>query len=88
MYQKQGGCEDSPGAVQAVAGEHGAHAAVLFANVPTGHVAAVYAQAVAPWVLEDLPAQGRHETEELAPAAVEKVPAGHGVHVEGATAPT
>jgi hypothetical protein len=42
---------DSPGTVHAVAGEHGAHAAVPFAYVPTGHVDAVNAQEVAPAAL-------------------------------------
>jgi hypothetical protein len=37
--------------MHAVAGEHGAHAAVPFANVPTGHVEAVNGQDVAPCAL-------------------------------------
>ena len=41
-----------------MAGEHGAHAAVPFAYVPTGHVDAVNAQEVAPAVLYNPAAQG------------------------------
>ena len=70
-----------------MAGEHAAHAAVPFTYVPTGHVDAANAQEVAPWALKDPPAQERQEMEELAPAVAEKVPAGHGVHTEGAAAP-
>ena len=70
-----------------MAGEHGAHAAVPFAYVPTGHVATVNGQDVAPCALKDPAAQGRHTAEEDAPLVPEYVPAGQGVHVEGAKAP-
>jgi len=59
-----------------VAGTHAAHAAVPFANVPTGHVAAVKAQEAAAAALYAPAAQGRHVIEEFAPIAEEKVPAG------------
>ena len=74
--------------MHAVAGEHGAHAAVPFAYDPTGHVATVNGQDVAPCALKDPAAQGRHTAEEDAPLVPEYVPAGQGVHVEGAAAPT
>jgi hypothetical protein len=73
--------------VQAVAGEQGAQAAAPLANEPTGHVAAVNAQEVAPATLYAPAAQGRHAAEELAPGEGEKVPAAQGAHVEGAAAP-
>jgi hypothetical protein len=73
--------------VHAVVGEHGAHAAVPFAYDPTGHVATVNGQDVAPCALKDPAAQGRHTAEEGAPLAAEYVPAEQGVHVKGAAAP-
>jgi hypothetical protein len=71
-----------------VAGVQGAHATALLANVPTGHVVAVYTQLVAPWVLAFPAPQGRQSLREPVPSAAEKVPAGHSMHVEGAAAPT
>ena len=44
--------------VQAVTGEHGAHAEVPFAKVPTGQVVAVKAQLAEPWGLKVLVGQG------------------------------
>jgi hypothetical protein len=57
----------------AVAGEQAAQAAVPFANVPSGHVAAVYAQEAAPAALKAPAAQGVGACEE----GGQKEPAGH-----------
>ena len=70
-----------------MAGEHAAQDAGATANVPTGHVDALNAQEVAPAVLKDPAAQGRHAADELTPGEGEKLPAAQGVHAEGATAP-
>ena len=52
-FQMHDGCAVSPLTVHAVAGEHGAHADVPFANVPIGQVDAVKAHDVAPSALND-----------------------------------
>ena len=74
--------------MHAVAGTQAAQAAVPFAKVPTGQVVAVNAQEGAPDTLNAPAEQGAHAAEEFAPREGEKVPAGQGVHVEGAAAPT
>ncbi len=71
--QKQRGCAVSPAVAHAVAGEQAAQAAVPFANVPSGHVAAVYAQEAAPAALKAPAAQGVGACEE----GGQKEPAGH-----------
>ena len=63
------------------------HAAAPFANVPTGHVAAVNAHEVAPWVLKAPKTQGRHVAEDDAPKAALYVPAMQGMHAAGIAAP-
>ena len=68
-----------------MAGEHGAHAAVPLAYVPTGHVEEEKLQEVLPWVLYAFALQGRHA---VAPSVVEYVPAGQGLQADGAAAPT
>ncbi len=71
--------------MQAEAGEQGTQAeAIAFAYVPKGQVAAVKAQVVAPLVLKDPAAQGRHTEEDIVP---EKVPAAQGLQVELSAAP-
>ena len=57
----------------------GAHSEVPIAYVLAGHVEAVYAHRVAPWVLKAPSAQGRHTEAEVAPVEGEYVPAGQGV---------
>jgi hypothetical protein len=74
--------------VHAVAGEHGSHADVPFANVPIGQVVVVKAHAVAPCVLYVPALHGAHTVDEFAPIATEKVPASQGMHVELIAAPT
>ena len=74
--------------MHAAAGEHGAHAAVPLAYVPTGHVEEEKLQEVLPWVLYAFALQGRHAVGEGAPSVVEYVPAGQGLQADGAAAPT
>jgi hypothetical protein len=62
--------------VHAVAGTQAAQEAGPLANVPTGHVADVNAQEMAPAVLNAPAAQVRHAAAELAPVAGEYLPAG------------
>jgi hypothetical protein len=59
--------------VHAVAGEHTVQEAGEAANVPTGHVEAVYAQVVAPAALYAPAGQGEGSAEESG----QKEPAGH-----------
>ena len=74
----------SPGTVHAVVGEHAAQDAGELAYVPTGHVAAVYAQEEAPAGLKEPTGHRAQVALEAAPVAFDQVPAGHIVH---ATAP-
>ena len=64
--------------MHAVAGEHAAQEEGGLANVPTGHVAAVYAQVAEPWGLKAPPAQGVQFAADVAPDDAELVPAGQG----------
>ena len=85
--QSHGGCALSPATVHAVEGMHGAHAAVAFAKVPTGHVVDVYEQLIAPCALKPPGVQATHTDVEFAPSIELYVPAGHGRQVELQSAP-